>query len=111
MAVPVPSISCCVLNHHNIFYQIQNALAFNWDYVPPSRALFTVASFPLGFNEAGAFESSSKLVYYGRKGSIYTQLMLEVINMGGSGDNEVQNKVKVKGLRNMPPLSTKRKVY
>ncbi len=31
MAVPVPSISCCVLNHHNLFYQIQNALAFNWD--------------------------------------------------------------------------------
>jgi hypothetical protein len=31
MAVPVPSISCCVLNHHNIFYQTQNALAFNWD--------------------------------------------------------------------------------
>ncbi len=29
MAVPVPSISCCVLNHHNLFYQIQNALAFN----------------------------------------------------------------------------------
>ncbi len=31
MAVPVPHISCCVLNHHNLFYQIQNALAFNWD--------------------------------------------------------------------------------
>ncbi len=31
MAVPVPSISCCVLNHHNLFDQIQNALAFNWD--------------------------------------------------------------------------------
>ncbi len=31
MAVPVPSIGCCVLNHHNIFYQIQNALAFNQD--------------------------------------------------------------------------------
>jgi len=31
MAVPVPSISCGVLNHHNLFYQIQNALAFNWD--------------------------------------------------------------------------------
>jgi hypothetical protein len=31
MAVPVPSISCCVLNHHNFFYQMQNALAFNWD--------------------------------------------------------------------------------
>jgi hypothetical protein len=31
MAVSVPSISCCVLNHHNIFYQIQNALAFNWN--------------------------------------------------------------------------------
>ena len=31
MAVPVPSISCCVLNHHNLFYQIQNALAFNQD--------------------------------------------------------------------------------
>jgi hypothetical protein len=31
MAVPVPSISCCVLNHHNLFYQIQNALAFNRD--------------------------------------------------------------------------------
>jgi hypothetical protein len=29
MAVPVPSISCCVLNNHNLFYQIQNALAFN----------------------------------------------------------------------------------
>ncbi len=31
MAVPVPSISCCVLNHHNLFYQIQIVLAFNWD--------------------------------------------------------------------------------
>jgi hypothetical protein len=31
MAVPVPSISCCVLNHHNVFYQIQNAIAFNQD--------------------------------------------------------------------------------
>jgi hypothetical protein len=31
MAVPVPSISCYVLNHHNLFYQIQNALAFNRD--------------------------------------------------------------------------------
>jgi len=31
MAVPVPSITCCVLNHHNLFYQIQNALAFNLD--------------------------------------------------------------------------------
>jgi hypothetical protein len=31
MAVPVPSISCCVLKHPNIFYQIPNALAFNWD--------------------------------------------------------------------------------
>ncbi len=31
MAVPVPSISCCVLNHHNLFYQIQNALVFNRD--------------------------------------------------------------------------------
>ncbi len=31
MAVPVPSISCCVLIHHNLFYQIQNALAFNRD--------------------------------------------------------------------------------
>jgi hypothetical protein len=26
-----PSISCCVLNHHNLFYQIQNAPAFNQD--------------------------------------------------------------------------------
>jgi len=31
MTVPVPSISCCVLNHHNLFYQIHNALAFNWN--------------------------------------------------------------------------------
>jgi hypothetical protein len=31
MAVPVPSISCCVLNFHNLFYQIQNAIAFNRD--------------------------------------------------------------------------------
>ena len=31
MAAAVPSISCCVLNHHNLFYQIQNALAFNRD--------------------------------------------------------------------------------
>jgi hypothetical protein len=31
MAVPVPSISCCVLSHYNLLYQIQNALAFNWD--------------------------------------------------------------------------------
>ncbi len=31
MAVPVPSISCCVLKHHNLFYQIHNALAFNRD--------------------------------------------------------------------------------
>ncbi len=26
--VPVPSIICYVLNHHNLFYQIHNALAF-----------------------------------------------------------------------------------
>ncbi len=31
LAAPVPSISCCVLNHHNLFHQIQNVLAFNWD--------------------------------------------------------------------------------
>ncbi len=31
MVVPVPSINCCVLNHQNLFYQIQNALAFIWD--------------------------------------------------------------------------------
>ncbi len=31
MAVPVPSISCCVINLHNLFYQIQNALVFNCD--------------------------------------------------------------------------------
>jgi hypothetical protein len=31
MAVPVPTISCCVLNLHNLFYQIQNVLAFNRD--------------------------------------------------------------------------------
>ncbi len=31
MAVPVPSISRCVLNHHNLFYPKHNALAFNWD--------------------------------------------------------------------------------
>ncbi len=31
MAVPVLSISCCVSNHRNLFYQIQNALAFNRD--------------------------------------------------------------------------------
>ncbi len=31
MAVTVPSISCCVLNHHILFYQIENALAFNRD--------------------------------------------------------------------------------
>ena len=35
MAVPVPSISCCVLNHHNLFYQIQNVLAFNCDTCCP----------------------------------------------------------------------------
>ncbi len=45
MAVPVPSISCCVLNQHN-FYQIQNALAFNRDMCC-HLALFTVVSFPL----------------------------------------------------------------
>jgi hypothetical protein len=31
MAVPVPSISFRVLNSQNLFYQIQNALDFNWD--------------------------------------------------------------------------------
>ncbi len=31
MAVPVPSISSCVLNHHNLFYPIQNTLPFNRD--------------------------------------------------------------------------------
>ncbi len=31
MALPVPSISCFVLNHHNLFYQTHNALAFNRD--------------------------------------------------------------------------------
>ncbi len=31
IAVPVPSLRCCVLNHYNLFNQIQNVLAFNWD--------------------------------------------------------------------------------
>ncbi len=31
MAIPIPSISCCVLKHHNLFYQIHNALAFKQD--------------------------------------------------------------------------------
>ncbi len=31
VAASVPSISCCVLNHHDLFYQIHNALAFNRD--------------------------------------------------------------------------------
>jgi hypothetical protein len=31
MAVPVPSISCCILNNHNLFYHEKNTLAFNWD--------------------------------------------------------------------------------
>ncbi len=31
MAVSIQSVSCCVLNHHNLFCQIQNALAFNRD--------------------------------------------------------------------------------
>ncbi len=31
MPIPVPSISCCVLNHHNLFYQIKNAPPFNRD--------------------------------------------------------------------------------
>jgi hypothetical protein len=31
MAVPVSSISCCVLNQYNLFCQLQNALPFNWD--------------------------------------------------------------------------------
>ncbi len=31
MAVPLQSISYCLFNHHNLFYQIQNALAFNRD--------------------------------------------------------------------------------
>jgi hypothetical protein len=35
MAVPAPSISCCVLNHNNLFYQIQNVLAFNCDTCCP----------------------------------------------------------------------------
>ncbi len=43
MAVPVPSINCCVLNHHNLFYHIQNALVFNWDMCWH----LAVASFPL----------------------------------------------------------------
>jgi hypothetical protein len=31
MAVPVQSIICCIFNNHNLFYQVQNALAFNRD--------------------------------------------------------------------------------
>jgi len=31
MAIPVPSISCCVFNNNNFFYQEPNELAFNWD--------------------------------------------------------------------------------
>ncbi len=31
MEVPVQSISSWDLKHHNLFFQIQNALAFNWD--------------------------------------------------------------------------------
>ena len=31
MAVPVPSISCCIFNNKDFFYQEQNELAFNRD--------------------------------------------------------------------------------
>ncbi len=31
MAVPVPSISCCVFNNNDLFYQEPNELAFNRD--------------------------------------------------------------------------------
>jgi len=31
MAVPVPSISCCIFNNNDFFYQELNELAFNWD--------------------------------------------------------------------------------
>ncbi len=31
MAVPVPSINCCVYNNNYYFFQEQNELAFNWD--------------------------------------------------------------------------------
>jgi hypothetical protein len=62
MAVPVPSISFCVLNHHNLFYQIQNALAFNVGYVLPSSALFSVASFPFSFIIEGAAKKVFKLL-------------------------------------------------
>ncbi len=31
MAVPVPSISCCIFNNNDFFYQEPNELAFNWD--------------------------------------------------------------------------------
>ncbi len=47
MALPVSSISCCVFNRNDFFYQEQNALAFNRGYVLPSSDLFTVDSFPL----------------------------------------------------------------
>ncbi len=63
MAVPVPSISCCVLNHLNWFYQIHNALAFNQDMC---CHLFTVASFPL------AYHVIEETFYFYYTKSIYT---------------------------------------
>ncbi len=46
MVVSIPSTSCCVLNHHNIFCKVHNALAFDRDTCVPSSTLLTFASFP-----------------------------------------------------------------
>ncbi len=39
----------------------------------PSSALFTVASFPLGFNDADTLGSSSILIYFQPEQRLFTQ--------------------------------------
>jgi hypothetical protein len=48
MAVPVPS--CCVLNQHDLFYQIENALAFNRDRC--CHLALCLRFLPFNWNEA-----------------------------------------------------------
>jgi hypothetical protein len=56
MAVPVPSISCCVLNHHNLFYHIQNALAFNRDMCCHLALCFRLLPFHCATTAAPVFQ-------------------------------------------------------
>ncbi len=69
MAVQVPSISCCVLKHHNLFYQIHNALAFNLDACCHLALCLRLVPFHL------SFFPTTKIYFYFMNKKFYTPLM------------------------------------